>query len=257
MYKNQSVAVVVPVHNEEAHVERAIKRVPDFVDLIVAVDDGSSDDSWAALSRVTDRRLTRLRHDRNCGVGAATKTGYLFCLSAQADLVAVMDGDGQMDGRDLARLLERALSGVEYVKGNRFLDSETIGAMPRFRYIGNRFFSWLARRAASFDGSLDAHCGYTVIHHKALKRLALDELYDRYGFPTEMFFAACRAGLAIESVPVTTVYGNEVSGINPLTAVPAICYLIARNYVRRRFSDAREMTSAPGRRDEARYYFEA
>ena len=242
MYSNQSVAVVVPVHNEEAHVERAIKRVPDFVDLIVAVDDGSSDDSWGALSRVRDSRLTMLRHDQNRGVGAATKTGYLYCLSAQADLVAVMDGDGQMDGRDLARLLERALSGVEYVKGNRFLDSDTIGAMPRVRYIGNRFFSWLARRAASFDGTLDAHCGYTVIHHKALKRIAFDELYDRYGFPTEMFFAACRAGLAIESVPVTTVYGNEISGINPFTAVPAICYLIARNYVRRRFSDSRAMT---------------
>jgi glycosyltransferase involved in cell wall biosynthesis len=257
VYSNRSVAVVVPVHNEQAHVERAIKRVPDFVDLIVAVDDGSSDDSWAALSRVRDRRLTRLRHYRNYGVGAATKTGYLYCLTAQADLIAVMDGDGQMDGRDLARLLDRALTGVEYVKGNRFLHSETIGAMPRFRYVGNRVFSWLTRRAASFDGSLDAHCGYTVIHHKALKRLALDELYDRYGFPTEMFFAACRAGLAIESVPVTTVYGDEVSGINPFTAVPAICYLIARNYLRRKLSDSRHMTSEPGGRSDIQYYFEA
>lgn len=258
MYSNRSVAVVVPVHNEEAQVERAIKRVPDFVDLIVAVDDGSSDNSWAALSRVSDKRLIRLRHNRNCGVGAATKTGYLYCLSARADLVAVMDGDGQMDGRDLSRLLERALSaGVDYVKGNRFLHSQSIGLMPRFRYIGNRVFSWLARRAASFDGSLDAHCGYTVIHHHALKRLPLNDLYDRYGFPTEMFFAACRAGLAIESVPVTTVYGDEVSGINPLTAVPAICYLIARYYVRRRLSGPREMPSEPGRHGDARYYFEA
>jgi glycosyltransferase involved in cell wall biosynthesis len=257
VYSNLSVGVVVPVHNEEAQVERAIKRVPAFVDLIVAVDDGSSDDSWAALSRVSDKRLTRLRHDRNCGVGAATKTGYLYCLSAGVDLVAVMDGDGQMDGRDLARLLECALSGVEFVKGNRFLDSETIGAMPRFRYIGNRLFSWLARRSASFDGSLDAHCGYTVIHQKALKRLSLDELYDRYGFPTEVFFAARRAGLTIESVPVTTVYGDEVSGINPLTVVPVICYLIARNYVRGRISASREMTSKPGLHEDAQYYFEA
>ena len=162
-----------------------------------------------------------------------------------------------MDGRDLASLLERALTGVEYVKGNRFLDSESIRSMPRLRYIGNRIFSWLARRSASFEGSLDAHCGYTVIHHKALKRLALDELYDRYGFPTEMFFAACRAGLAIESVPVTTVYGDEVSGINPITTVPAICYLIARNYVRRKLSRAGSMTSEPGRRSDVQYTFEA
>ncbi len=238
MYRNQSVAVVMPVHNEEAHIERAIKRVPSFVDLIVAVDDGSTDDTWGVLSRVADVRLTRLRHDRNSGVGAATKTGYRHCLNTRADLIAVMDGDGQMDGRDLFRLLERALTGVEYVKGNRFLNSESIGGMPRLRYIGNRFFSWLARRAASFNGNLDAHCGYTVIHHQALKCLRIDDLYDRYGFPTEMFFAARRAGLAVESVPVRTVYGDEVSGINPLTAVPAILFLIARNYVRRRFSAA-------------------
>jgi hypothetical protein len=145
-----------------------------------------------------------------------------------------MDGDGQMDGRDLYKLIDCALTGVEYVKGNRFLESASISCMPRTRYIGNRFFSWLARRAASFGDELDSHCGYTVIQRHALKRLALGELYDRYGFPTEMFFAARRAGLEIKSVPVTTVYGAEVSGINPFTAVPAILFLIARNYVRAR-----------------------
>lgn len=239
MYRNQRVAVVMPVHNEEALVERAIKRVPNFVDLIVVVDDGSTDDTWRAFSRITDRRVTMLRHPSNAGVGAATKTGYRYCLDARADLIAVMDGDGQMDGNDLFRLLESASNGVEYVKGNRFLDSESIGCMPRLRYIGNRFFSWLASRAASFDDNLDAHCGYTVIQAQALNRLALDDLYDRYGFPTEMFFAGRRAGLAIESVPVRTVYGDEVSGINPFTAVPAILFLIARNYVRRKFFEAR------------------
>src|SRR6266513_2504492 len=99
----------MPVHNEEAHVRKAIQRVPRFVDLIVVVDDGSTDNTWKVLSRVADNRLTTLRHDRNRGVGAATKTGYLYCLNARADLIAVMDGDGQMDGRDLSQLLERAL----------------------------------------------------------------------------------------------------------------------------------------------------
>ena len=245
MYRDQSVAVVMPVHNEEAHVERAINRVPAFVDLIVVVDDASADNTWGVLARIEDRRLTRLRHDRNSGVGAATKTGYRHCLSARAGFIAVMDGDGQMDGRDLFRLLERAFSGAEYVKGNRFLDSESIDCMPCFRYIGNRFFSWLARRAAAFGDKLDAHCGYTLIQRQALKRLALDELYDRYGFPTEMFFAACRAGLAIESVPVRTVYGDEVSGINPFTAVPAVFFLIARSYFRR-------VLSAPRKRRHSR-----
>ena len=234
MYKGKRIAVVVPIHNEEAHLEQAIARIPSYVDTIVAIDDGSDDWTWETLQRIKDDRLVRLRHESNLGVGAATKTGYKYLLQTETDFIAVMDGDGQMDGRDLWRLLERAIRGIDYVKGNRFLDRGTIFRMPFGRYIGNRTFSWLTRRAASFQESLDAQCGYTVIRRSALNRIELGELYDRYGFPNEMFFAARREGLVVESVAVRTIYGEEVSGINPFTAVPAILFLIARSYVRRR-----------------------
>ncbi|MEK6289072.1 MAG: glycosyltransferase family 2 protein [Acidobacteriota bacterium] len=260
MYRGQSVAVVMPVHNEETHIEPAIKRVPAFVDLIVAVDDGSTDDTWKVLGRLTDKRLTTVRHRTNRGVGAATKTGYRIVLNSQIDLIAVMDGDGQMDGRDLADLLDCAITRADYVKGNRFLDKVSITSMPRLRYLGNRFFSWLARNAAAFDGSVDAHCGYAVVRNQALKRLALDEMYDRYGFPTEMFFAARRAGLVVESVPVKTVYGDEVSGINPYSTIPAILYLIVRGYIRRRRltkSDASVLAFPPVVADPAEFHLEA
>lgn len=257
MYREHTVAVVMPVHNEEAHVKQAIKRLPSFVDLVIAVDDGSTDATWRVLSEITDARLVRLRHENNRGVGAATKTGYRYCIDAAVDLIAVMDGDGQMDARDLFNLLDRASDGIEYVKGSRFLDTESIRNMPLLRYIGNRFFSWLARRAAAFDDNLDAHCGYTVVQRQALNRLVLDELYDRYGFPSEMFFAARRAGLAVSSVPVRTVYADEVSGINPFTAVPAIFFLIARNYLRRRFSATSGTVFEPGRNEPIKYHLEA
>jgi glycosyltransferase involved in cell wall biosynthesis len=238
MYRGCKIAVVMPLHNEQAQIERAIKRVPAFVDSIVAVDDASTDSSLDELSRIDAARLRVLVHETNRGVGAATKTGYRHALSAGVDLIAVMDGDGQMDGRDLSRLLDGAIDGADYVKGNRFLSRDTIGRMPRVRYIGNRVFSFLTRLAARFDASpnasLDAHCGFTVIRRTALERLALDELYDRYGFPTEMFFAALRAGLRVRCVPVTTVYGDEVSDINPFKVVPAILYLIVRGYLRRK-----------------------
>ena len=232
MYKDHRVAVVMPVHNEESHIERAISRVPSFVDLIVAVDDASADNTWEKLSRITNEKLIRLRHEKNCGVGAATKTGYRHCLKTETDLIAVMDGDGQMDGRDLSALLDCAIHGVDYVKGNRFLHRQSISSMPTARYAGNRFFSSLTRRAIHYGGSLDAQCGYTVIRSPALSRLSLDRLYDRYGFPNEMLFAAIDAGLSIESVPVRAIYEDEVSGINPFTSVPMILFLIARNYLR-------------------------
>lgn len=233
MYKGFQVAVVMPIHNEQNHIARALVRVPSFVDWIVAVDDGSLDATWQRLAKIADPRVIKLRHQKNLGVGAATKTGYNYCLQTAADFVAVMDGDGQMDGRDLSGLLDCAIAGADYVKGNRFL-SRTISCMPLGRFVGNKIFSFLTRRAASFAQSLDAQCGYTVIRRQALQCLNLEALYDRYGFPNEMFFAACRAGLRVESVAVRAVYDDEVSGINPFTAVPVIVFLIARNYFRRR-----------------------
>jgi glycosyltransferase involved in cell wall biosynthesis len=234
MYRGFRIAVVMPIHNEENHIARAVARVPVFVDEIVAVDDGSLDATWQRLTEIEDQRIIRLQHRKNSGVGAATKTGYRYCLQTDADFIAVMDGDGQMHGGDLSYLLDCAIERSDYVKGNRFL-SQTISCMPLARFIGNKFFSFLTRRAASFVDSLDAQCGYTVIRHAALKRLNLSSLYDRYGFPNEMFFAVCRAGLKVESVAVRAVYDDEVSGINPFTAVPVIGYLILRSYLRRRF----------------------
>ncbi|HWO02235.1 MAG TPA: glycosyltransferase family 2 protein [Blastocatellia bacterium] len=234
MYRNKRVAVVMPIHNEAARVQQALARVPSFVDLIIAVDDGSTDETARRLSEMGDSRLTVLTHSRNLGVGAATKTGYKRSLETDAELIAVMDGDGQMDGEDLGALLDRAIAGADYVKGNRFLDTTTIGRMPRARYVGNRVLSWLTGVASSFESELDAQCGYSVIRRAALKRLRLDELYDRYGFPNEMLFEACRAGLRVETARVKCIYEDEVSGINPITSVPLILMLIARNYLRRR-----------------------
>lgn len=236
MYLSHSVAVVMPIHNEAARVRQALARVPSFVDLIIAVDDGSTDATARRLSEIEDARVITLTHPRNLGVGAATKTGYKHSLDTHVELIAVMDGDGQMDGEDLGRLLDRAIAGADYVKGNRFLDTKTIGRMPHARYLGNRVLSRLTGMAASFESALDAQCGYSVIRRAALKRMRLDELYDRYGFPNEMLFEACRAGLRVESVRVKCIYEDEVSGINPITSVPVILLLIAKNYIRRRLS---------------------
>src|SRR5262245_62052852 len=136
MYKEHRIAVVMPVHNEQDYLAQAIARVPAFVDSIVVIDDGSADATWQGLSQIEDVRVIKLRHQRNRGVGAATKTGYRYSLATDADLIAVMDGDGQMDGGDLYRLLDAAIAEADYVKGNRFLESTTLASMPLARFIG-------------------------------------------------------------------------------------------------------------------------
>src|SRR6516225_3038447 len=89
MYLNHLVAVVMPVYNEQGPVANAVSSVPGFIDVIVVVDDGSTDWTWRVLSGLADERLIRLRHSSNRGVGAAIKTGYQHCLTTNAELIAI------------------------------------------------------------------------------------------------------------------------------------------------------------------------
>ncbi len=244
MYRRHRLAVVLPVHNEAPLLAETLARIPDFVDDIICVDDASTDASAAVLADFSRERrpITILRHRDNRGVGAATVTGYRHALSSGADIVALMDADGQMDSRDLPALLDALLDGPnDFVKGNRFAHP-SIRRMPRRRYVGNRVLSALTRIGLGHAGPLDAQCGYTAFRTNGLRKLDLDRLFPRYGFPNDLLFEVAAKGLRFTSVPVRTIYGAEVSGINPFTVPWMILGLILRGWLRRIVRD----NGAPG-----------
>ncbi|MBL8149772.1 MAG: glycosyltransferase family 2 protein [Blastocatellia bacterium] len=233
MYFQHKVAVVIPVCNEERLVKKALASVPEFVDYIVVVDDGSTDRTVESVKEATSSKLHLIIHDKNRGVGAATISGYKLAIMLGAAIVVVMDGDGQMDAADMPKLLDTVIfKNADYVKGNRFLDS-TISRMPSTRYVGNLVFSRLMQLALSIEDSLDAQCGYTAITRRAINSIEIDQLYPRYGFLNELLFTVSAANLKIESVAVKTIYGEEVSGINPFVTVPKILAIILCGYLRR------------------------
>jgi hypothetical protein len=140
-----------------------------------------------------------------------------------------MGGDGQMDPSDLPALIEPVKSGqADYVKGNRFLLSDTLTAMPLIRRIGNRLLSLMTRWALGMSSLSDSQCGYTAITSDTLQRIELDALYTSYGFPNDMLFQLRLHDCSIVEIPVKTIYGLETSGINPFVNVPKILLLIAK-----------------------------
>ncbi len=230
MYRQHKIAVVIPMHNEARFIASTIQAIPDFVDLVVVVDDGSSDDSCTIVMQLAHKKLVLLKHQQNSGVGMATVNGYRMAAGRGVDIIAVMDGDGQMDAGDLPKLLDALIfNGLDYVKGNRFLHT-SITNMPLIRYWGNRFFSLLMRYAMGIAQPLDAQSGYSAIRTAALSKLDLDLLYPRYGFLNTLLFQIVTLNLRMGSVPVHTLYGEEVSGINPFITVPTLCYIILRGY---------------------------
>ena len=237
MYRDHSVAVVVPAYNEEKLIDRVLDTMPVFVDRVIVVNDASTDGTADALAAAQVRMGGRLRvihHGKNSGVGAAIVTGYRLAIEeAQAnDLVVVMAGDAQMDPADLPRLLMPLVKDqADYTKGNRLFTGQAWKIIPRHRYLGNAVLSLLTKIASGYWHVADSQSGYTAITIEALRVLQLERLYPRYGFPNHLLVELNNYDFRVRDVPIRPVYNvGEVSGIRLPKVVPTLSWLLVKCY---------------------------
>ena len=232
MYKNHTIAVVIPAYNEEALVGKAIDDMPDFVDKIVVVDDGSKDKTHSIVESIMKQsaRVVLLSHQKNEGVGAAIVSGYRWVLQNNLDVAVVMAGDAQMDPSDLPAVLEPIVNGnVDYVKGNRLFSGEAWKKIPRLRYLGNSVLSLLSKIASGYWHVADYQCGYTAIHEKTLKLMDLEKVHKRYGMPNDFLVRLNVIEARVADVPVKPVYNiGERSGIKYSIIVPKMVWMLGR-----------------------------
>jgi glycosyltransferase involved in cell wall biosynthesis len=252
-YRDATVGVVVPAYNEEAFVGDVVESVPAFVDRVYPVDDSSTDDTWseitAAAARVNERRaptppfdrvVVPHRHDQNQGAGGAAITGYREALADGVDVVASIDGDGQMDPQFLPAFLDPVVEGrVAYAKGDRLAGHEHVAAMPRWRLFGNLLLTGLTRVASGYWRLRDPQNGYTVISREALAELDLDHLYERYGFLNDVLVHLSVDDRSVADVSHPAWYGEESSGIQYRSFVPRLSLLLTHRFVWRLRRQAR------------------
>lgn len=232
MYKDRTVAVVVPAYNEESQIASVLTTTPDFVDRIVVVDDRSTDRTCDVVESYVgrDSRILLLRHEVNQGVGGAIATGYKWVRDNGIDCAAVMAGDGQMDPEDLPALLDPVVSGqTDYAKGNRLVTGEAYQTIPRVRYWGNAVLSLLTKIASGYWHVADSQTGYTVINRRALTAIDWDRMYRRYGQPNDLLVRLNVENMRVRDVPVRPVYRiGERSGIRVRKVVFTISWLLLK-----------------------------
>jgi glycosyltransferase involved in cell wall biosynthesis len=252
MFRGRAVAVVIPACNEADKIAATIRSVPDFVDHVIVVDDGSTDGTAALARRAPGVEV--IVHDRNRGVGAAITTGYARALALGVQATAVMAGDGQMDPTDLPGLLAPVVEGeADYAKGNRFAWPGGWRAMPAVRLIGGGVLSLLTRLASGYWHVGDSQCGYTVASRRALLAIGSD-LFPRYGYPNDLLTKLGAARARVVDVPVRPVYGPSWrSGLRPLRVALPIAWLLVRGFFRR----VRAMSSGAPAVDAAAVVVEA
>jgi len=211
-----TLAVILPAYNEEAHIGDVLSAVPGWVDRVIVVDDASTDGTARVAESTGDPRVTVLRHERNQGVGAAMRTGYRLAIDDGFDLAAKMDADGQMRPEELERLVEPIVMGLaDYAKGNRFYFRGAASSMPAHRGFGNTALSFLTKFASGYWHVYDSQCGFTVTRVPFLKLLDLDDLSEDYFFENDMLIKLNALNARVVDVPVSTIYGQERSGVRP------------------------------------------
>jgi len=240
MYKNKTVAVVVPAYNEENLIGRVIETIPDFVDHIVVVDDLSRDRTCEIVEHYqanSEGRIILIKLAKNLGVGGAIAEGYKWCRDNQIQATAVMAGDAQMDPSDLPALLDPVVEGeVDYTKGNRLFTGEAWHKIPKTRYMGNAVLSMLTKIASGYWHVADSQTGYTVANHKVLSTIDLDKIYKHYGMPNDLLVKLNIYDFKVRDVEIQPIYGiGEKSGIKPLLVIPRFSWLLTKLFFYRMF----------------------
>src|SRR5437867_12255362 len=137
--------------------------------MVVVVDDGSTDRT-AELAAAAGAEVLRLPF--TCGIGTAVQAGLRFAVARGADRVVRLDGDGQHDPADAARLLAAVAGGADYAIGSRFCDRAASSWRPSlFRRLGIRWFA-AALRLAGARGVTDPTSGFFAANARAARFLA-------------------------------------------------------------------------------------
>lgn len=237
MYLEKSIAVVIPAYNEEKLIRQTIETVPDFVDRIIVVNDTSKDRTSAIVQEIREKgkKLILIDHEKNQGVGGAIVTGYKKALELECDVTAVMAGDGQMDPKDLPKIVEPVARGeVDYTKGNRLFQGDAWKMIPHHRYLGNSFLSLLTKFASGYWHIADSQSGYTAISLMALKKLDLDGIYKSYGMPNDVLIKLNQFDFRVRDVHIRPVYNiGEKSKMNLIKVIPRISWLLFKGFWRR------------------------
>lgn len=191
---------VIPAFNEATRIAAVVKAVHGFVDMVIVVDDGSSDDT-AAKAKEAGARV--IQHIENSGAGAATMTGIEAARQLHADIIITLDADEQHDPNDIPALLTPIKENrADIVFANRFGQKNNIPFIRRiFNGIGN-----VVTLVATGKWVSDSQCGYKAFGPRAARQVNLR--MNGFEFCTEIVREAVHHRWRIVQVPVKVVYSE-------------------------------------------------
>jgi glycosyltransferase involved in cell wall biosynthesis len=208
-----TVVVMIPAHNEKETIAEVMRKIPQTIlnnsRRILVIDDGSTDDT-AEEATLAGADFV-LRHKSRLGLARTFRDGLLAALKMGADIIVMIDADGQYDGEQIPDLVKPIQEGVaDVVLGSRF--KGWIEHMP----TGNRIGNVVATKLTSFLAGVhfsDTQTGFRAYSRDAALRL---NILGDYTYTQEAVIQAAHKGLRTVEVPVN--FRRRISGGSRLVA---------------------------------------
>jgi len=204
----------IPCFNTASHIADVVTRTLPFVDEVVVIDDGSTDNT-AGIAAAAG--ATVVTHRPNAGYGAAIRSCFEYASTHGADILVTLDGDGQHYPEDIPALIAAfQMKGAAVVAGSRFLRVD--GRPPRvnvpvYRAFGIRVITLLFNLASGCRVT-DAQCGLRAYNARAIEQLIPES--PGMDVSVELLVAARAKALRIVEVPVRCIYHGDGSTLHPV-----------------------------------------
>jgi len=204
------ILVVIPCYNEEVSIGSVVLRSLTYAGHVVVIDDGSHDKT-ADIARRAGAMV--IRHDANLGKGAGIRTAFEYAKSVDAEILVLIDGDGQHNPDEIPPLVEPILKGeADMVNGSRFLVKNG-HKVPAYRRVGQDVLT-LVTNAGSGQKITDSQNGFRAFSKNTFGCFSFKE--NGMGIESEMLLDAASANLRIKEVQIDVRYDVAGSTYNPV-----------------------------------------
>jgi hypothetical protein len=194
------IVVGIPAYNEERAIADIVVRALPHAAEVVVVDDGSVD---LTARRALQAGAVVIRHRVNCGKGAAVVALFQYAIDHMADVLVLIDGDGQHDPGEIPAVVAPCLENrADVVVGSRFV-AEARSATPVVRRLGQHAFNAMTTLASGVRCS-DSQSGFRAFRRRAFCAMRLSE--TSFSVECEMQFEARKRGLSLAEVPISCRY---------------------------------------------------
>ncbi len=210
--------LVIPVFNEERHVDRVLDQAGRYCSNILVVDDGSTDRTPELLARRLGIHV--ITHPENLGYGKSLADAFALAGGRDYEWLITMDCDEQHEPSQIPNFIAATRrDDADIISGTRYPNGWQVDAsVPADRRAINRKITSLLNERLGLSIT-DAFCGFKAYRVTALSHL--DITVRGYAMPLQFWVQVARAGLRVSELPVRLIYHDPTRHFGGVLDDPA------------------------------------